>query len=202
MLEGDQETTSIQGFLLEEACYYHASHLWLRRLKNNVRIGMDDFGQFIVGNIREVFLPEPGQKITADTPFVSITGDDGVTDLIAPIDGSVVCVNDAIHEDGSLINLDPYGDGWLVEVRPSEGSRFEEETARIFRGDASRLWLEKEIYRLREVVGNETGITLTDGGEIWRGLRDTLGEKKRALLVRSFFNAERREPCGEHPDGE
>jgi glycine cleavage system H protein len=192
MLQGDQKTTSVQGFLLGEELYYHSSHIWLRRLKNNIRIGLDDFGQFIIGKIREVFLPEPGQKIKADKPFMSLTGDDGVADLLSPVDGSIVGVNDAVRENASLINLDPYGEGWLVEVQPSERSaHFDEETAVIFHGNATRPWLETEIRKLRHVIENEIGITVADGGEIWRGLRDAIGEK-RNLLVKSFFGTEGR----------
>lgn len=194
MLRGDQKMASVMGFALEEMLYYHANHLWLRRVEDKIRIGLDDFGQFIVGNITGVLLPEPGQKIKADEPFMSLRCDEGVADLLSPVDGSIVSANQAVY-DGSLIRLDPYGDGWLAEVRPSEQSaRFEEETTCIFHGSSAHPWLEKEIYKLRRLVESETGITVADGGEIWRSLQDEIREK-RSLLVRTFLGKERRQIC-------
>lgn len=186
MLQGDQKTIQVQGFMLDETLYYHAYHLWLRRAGDTIRIGLDDFGQFVLGNIKYVLLPEPGLPIGSDEPLISLTGDEGIVELPSPVDGSVVAVNLALHEDSSLVNLDPYGEGWLVEVQPSNKSvRFDEERD-LFHGSTTRPWLEKEVYALRHFVESEIGITVADGGEIWRGLRDAIGEK-RILLVKRFF---------------
>lgn len=192
MLQGDQKTTSVQGFLLEDTLYYHSNHIWLKRFNDNIRMGLDDFGQFILGNIKEVFLPKPGGQIRVDEPFISFKCDDGIADVLSPVEGFIVSVNHAVHKDCTLITLDPYGEGWLVEVRPSETFvRLEEEMTDIFHGNTAYPWLEKEIYKLRHFVESEIGITVADGGEIWRGLREAIGNKG-SLLVKSFFGKERR----------
>lgn len=192
MIQGDQKTTPVQGFLLEEELYYHSSHTWLRRLEQNIRIGLDDFGQCIIGKVREAFLPEPGQEIRADKPFMFLASDDGAAYIRSPIDGSIVSVNDAVCENGSLINIDPYGDGWLVEVKPAEGSTpFEEEATRMFHGNATHSWLEQEIYRLRHIMGREMEMAVVNGRDAARGLRAAIGEK-RSSLIRSFFGREGR----------
>ena len=82
-------------------------------------MGLDDFGQFVMGSIIEVLLPDVEQRVKVDESFMSLRCDDGAADLPSPIDGTVVGVNRAVYLDSSLIKLDPYGDGWLAEIEPS-----------------------------------------------------------------------------------
>ncbi len=192
MVEGDEKAANIQGFSLEDALYYHTNHVWLRRLNGHIRIGLDDFGQFVLGDIKEITFPKLGEKIKVNKPFITFTCVDGLIDLPSPVDGVVVNINSAVYKNNALINLDPYGDGWLLEIKPTEKSgRFEEKATEIFHGDAACSWLEKDIDRLRHFMESEIGVTVADGGEIWRGLRDTVG-KKGSLLVKIFFGKKRR----------
>ena len=76
----------------------------------------------------------------------------------------------------------------LVEIQEAEGfSPFEEKAADMFHGDATPAWLEQEVYSLRHFIESEIGVTVADGGEIWRGLRNAFGIKGN-LLVRKFFS--------------
>jgi glycine cleavage system H protein len=191
MLQGDQKVTDVQGFVFDDTLYYYAGHIWLKRLEENVRIGLDDFGQFIIGNVREVLLPIVGDTVRAEEPFMSLRCDDGTIDLISPVEGTVSSVNRAVEKDCTLINLDPYGDGWLAEIREVPGiSSFEEEGSTMFHGDATAAWLEQEVYNLRHFIQSEIGVTVADGGKIWRGLRAAF-DNKGNLLVKKFFDKKR-----------
>ena len=192
MLQGDQKVSDVQGFVFDDTLHYYAGHIWLKRFEENVRIGLDDFGQFIIGSVREVFLPREGDRVRPDEPFMSLRCDDGTIDLASPLEGSVASVNHGVEKDCALINLDPYGDGWLAEVREEQGiSSFEERTAMIFHGDATAAWLEQEVYDLRHFIQGEIGVTVADGGKIWRGLRAAFASKG-SLLVKKFFNKKAR----------
>jgi glycine cleavage system H protein len=197
MLQGGQRTVWVQGFAVEEMLYYHSSHIWLRRTDDSIRLGLDDFGQFVIGSIVEVLLPEVGQRVKVDVPFMSLMCDDGVADLSSPVDGTVTRVNRAVYLDSSLIKLDPYGEGWLAEVRPSgESVLFDRGTSHLFHGDTIQPWIQREVSKLRQIAEAEVGgiVAVADGGEIWRGLRDEMGEQRR-LLIRSFFSKEGRQKC-------
>ncbi len=195
MLQGGQRTVWVQGFAVEETLYYHSSHIWLRRIDDRIRVGIDDFGQFVIGSIIEVLLPDVGQRVKVNESFMSLRCDDGVADLPSPIDGTVVGVNRAVFLDSSLIKLDPYDDGWLAEIEPlGESVLFDRGKALMFHGDTTQPWIEREVCRLRQIAEGEMGNTVADGGEIWRGLRDEIGEQRK-LLIRSFFSKERRQKC-------
>ena len=187
MLQGDQKVTDVQGFVFDDTLYYHAGHVWLKRFEGSVKVGLDDFGQFIIGNVREVFPPTVGDRTRADEPFMSVRCDDATIDLISPVEGVVSRVNRAVEKDCSLINLDPYVDGWLVDIDEAPGtSSFEDETGKMLHGDATSAWLEREVYNLRHFIQSEIGVTVADGGKIWRGLRAAF-ESRGTLLVKRFF---------------
>lgn len=187
MLLGDRSgpeegSSSVQGFLLEGALRYHPSHLWLREEAGGVRLGMDDFGQFVLGTLREVRLPEPGRRLEAGQALLWVVPADGgpAVEIPSPLGGTVLRVNERLREDPTLVNLDPYGEGWLVELRP-EGA-----IEGFYRGPDAERWLAGEVQRLQAVLSGQAGVTLADGGEVLRAIRERLGEQGRAL-VEEFF---------------
>ncbi|MCX8021595.1 MAG: glycine cleavage system protein H [Syntrophorhabdaceae bacterium] len=185
--EADTDTEKVQGFIMEREAYYCSNHLWIKRSFDGIKIGIDDFGQFIMGPIKEVLLPEKGRWNHPKNVFVTLKTDDGVVILDFPVKGYINNVNDAVSSNGTLINLDPYGDGWLVEMVPYSGFKSIENNESIFYGEKAKAWLEQEAFKLRHFIESEIGVTVADGGEIWRGLRDALGIKGN-LLIKMFFS--------------
>jgi glycine cleavage system H protein len=85
-----------------------------------VRVGITDYAQDQVGTVVYVDLPEPGTHVEAATSFGEIESTKTVSDLIAPLAGTVVARNDALADDPELVNGDPYGQGWLVLIEPDD----------------------------------------------------------------------------------
>ena len=79
-------------------------------------IGISDFAQSELGDVVYVEAPELGEKISKDDPFGAVESVKAVSDLYAPVSGTVVEVNDALPETPELINEDPYGEGWIIKV--------------------------------------------------------------------------------------
>ena len=104
---------------------YLASHEWATT-DEPIRIGISDFAQDELGDVVFVELPDEGDTISHDEPFGVVESIKAVSDLYAPISGEVVAVNETLHDQPELVNEDPYGDGWLLEVEPSDESEFEE----------------------------------------------------------------------------
>jgi glycine cleavage system H protein len=98
---------------------YTSEHEWLRREDDgNVTIGITDHAQSALGDLVYVELPEVGQDLEHGGDMAVVESVKAASDVYAPIDGSVVAVNEELADDPEKINADPYGDGWIVRLRP------------------------------------------------------------------------------------
>ena len=97
---------------------YTAEHEWVRRTGDDtVRVGITDFAQSSLGDVVYVQLPEVGTAVTAGESFGEVESTKSVSDLYAPLTATVVAVNGDLDGTPQLINSDPYGEGWLLELR-------------------------------------------------------------------------------------
>lgn len=100
---------------------YTAEHEWVRDSSGDaVRVGITDFAQDALGDIVYVQLPEVGDDVTAGDAFGEVESTKSVSEIYAPISGEVTSINQAVVDNPELINTDPYGGGWLVEIRPAD----------------------------------------------------------------------------------
>jgi glycine cleavage system H protein len=88
--------------------------------ENIATIGITDYAQQELGDVVFVELPEVGDKIVKDDPFGAVESVKAVSDLYAPVSGTVLEFNDALPESPETINEDPYGDGWMIKVEMSD----------------------------------------------------------------------------------
>lgn len=97
---------------------FTAEHEWVRRLDDGsrVRVGITDFAQDALGDVVFVDLPDVGDTVSSGDSVGELESTKSVSDLYAPVAGAVVAVNDALADNPALVNDDPYGDGWLVDV--------------------------------------------------------------------------------------
>ena len=95
---------------------FSTDHLWVRVDGERAQIGLSDRGQKALGEIIAADLPEIGDEIERGEPFGEFESTRTVQELIAPIGGEVTAVNPEIEASPSLVNEDPYRDGWLIEV--------------------------------------------------------------------------------------
>lgn len=101
---------------------YTSEHEWLRREDDgSVTIGVTDHAQAALGDLVYVELPEVGQDVDSGGDMAVVESVKAASDVYAPIDGSVVAVNEELADDPEKINADPYGDGWIVRVQPNDG---------------------------------------------------------------------------------
>ena len=102
---------------------YTAEHEWVRRAGDDtVRVGITDFAQSSLGDVVYVQLPDVGTEVKAGESFGEVESTKSVSDLYAPMSATVVAVNGALEADPALINSDPYGEGWLLELRSDAAS--------------------------------------------------------------------------------
>ncbi len=109
--------------MIPEDLRYTAEHEWVRTTgEGTVRIGITDFAQDSLGDIVFVQLPEPGTGVQPGDSLGEIESTKSVSDLYAPLAGTVAARNDALEAEPELVNSDPYGDGWIVELTLSDAS--------------------------------------------------------------------------------
>jgi glycine cleavage system H protein len=104
---------------------YTSEHEWVRspgESEGAVRVGITDFAQDALGDIVYVSLPEVGSEVESGAAIGELESTKSVSDLYAPLTGKVVSRNDALDGTPELVNSDPYGEGWLFEVVPSDAS--------------------------------------------------------------------------------
>ncbi|MDQ1626371.1 MAG: glycine cleavage system protein [Actinomycetota bacterium] len=104
-----------------EDLQYTKDHEWLRSEGDTVRVGVTDYAQQALGDIVFVTLPEVGAEVSAGTPCGEIESTKSVSDVYAPVSGTVVARNESLDAAPELINSDPYGDGWMIDIRPAAG---------------------------------------------------------------------------------
>lgn len=107
---------------------YSSEHEWVRQpgeAEGSVRVGITHYAQDALGDIVYASLPEIGDSVESGTTVGELESTKSVSDLYAPVSGEVVAVNEALDATPELVNSDPYGDGWLFEVTPSDPTEIE-----------------------------------------------------------------------------
>jgi len=106
---------------------YTAEHEWVSAPNADgiVRVGITDFAQDALGDVVYAQLPEPGTTVNGNDVVGEVESTKSVSDIYAPVSGEIVSRNEALDSDSALINSDPYGDGWLFEVKLSEADAIE-----------------------------------------------------------------------------
>ncbi|MGI8493508.1 MAG: glycine cleavage system protein GcvH [Acidimicrobiales bacterium] len=104
---------------------YTSDHEWARLEGGKVRIGITDYAQDALGDVVFVQLPEPGSRVAAGEPFGEVESTKSVSDIYAPVSGTIVEVNTELAETPEKLNEDPYGEGWLCVMEPAEASNLD-----------------------------------------------------------------------------
>ena len=105
---------------------YTRDHEWARRDGNRVTIGITQFAVGQLGDITQVDLPREGETITAKSVFGSVESVKAVSDLFAPVTGTVVRVNDPLRDSPETLNEDCYDEGWMITIELSNPSELDE----------------------------------------------------------------------------
>ncbi len=95
---------------------YTAQHEWVLITGMVARIGITDYAQDALGDVVFVGVPTLGGKVVADQSFTEVESTKSVSDIYAPVSGTVTAVNEALASQPELLNSDPYGDGWICEI--------------------------------------------------------------------------------------
>lgn len=99
---------------------YTAEHEWARLERESVTVGITSYATDQLGDVVFVELPDVGRKLEAGKPFGVVEAVKTVSDLYAPVSGEVIEVNGALVDNPALVNQEPFGEGWMIRIKPSQ----------------------------------------------------------------------------------
>ena len=104
---------------------YAENHEWARLEGERVRMGISDYAQDALGDVVYVEIPEVGAEVSQGDAFAEVESTKSVSDVYAPVSGTIVEVNGALEDTPELVNTDPYGEGWFAVIEPADLSELE-----------------------------------------------------------------------------
>lgn len=175
----------VDGFAVPEEIRYHHGHGWaFRERKNLARVGADEFAAVLAGKVEKIELPKPGQWIRQGQKAWSLTRKGEVAEMVSPIEGEVIEINEEVVKDPSLLRHDPYGKGWLMTVHVPD----EESTSRNFVPKPMvHSWMRQSIERLYALQPQLAGAVAADGGRPVEDIFEHLPEVSWTALTGEFF---------------
>lgn len=186
--------TDLQGYEIAPMLFYHPAHVWARiEDEGSVRVGLDDFGQKLAGRVYSVHLPVEGASVESGDPCWQINHHAGESALACPVAGTIQTVNSKLEQHPSLINSDPYGEGWGVVIKPS---KLEQCLKQLYYGRKVELWYQCDIDRLYQAMNEvllgsipSIGATMQDGGAEVRDFKSLLTADQMRRVINSFLSA-------------
>ena len=104
---------------------YSSDHEWVRTTGDRIRVGITDFAQDALGDVVFVDLPGPGSTVESGGLVGEVESTKSVSEIYAPVAGEIVAVNLGLEDAPELMNSDPYGDGWICEIVPTDPAAVE-----------------------------------------------------------------------------
>lgn len=141
--------------LPDDLFYEREDHLWLRIEGEQARVGLDQFGQKMAGRVAYIKLLPAGRSVQKGRSFGSLEAGKYIGPLKAPVSGRLIAANGGVLAKPELVNTDPYGEGWLVLIEPSNLAT---DLSDLAHGAEVQPWLDDEVaaYRARGLTGGQS----------------------------------------------
>ena len=180
-----RQASWVDGFLVPRDVRYHQGHSWLlRERKNLARVGMDEFAAVVAGDLERIDLPKPGQWLRQGQKAWMLVRHGETAEMVSPIEGEVVAVNEDVLKDPSLLRRDPYANGWLMTVNvPDEESTFRN----LIPARLVPAWMRDAVERLYSSQPQLAGLVAADGGRPVNDVFAALPDASWKEATREFF---------------
>ena len=173
-----------EWFRLPEEIYYHMGHSWAVPEEHNlVKVGIDDFAQKLVGKITAIQVPNQGSTLHQGDKGWTLEVDSKPVDMLSPVDGKVIAINEKLVDSPESINKDPYN-SWLMKV---ESPRFSVNKKQLLSGALAKKWMEEVRENLLSRMNYNIGLVYQDGGSLVDGMAKNLDQDKWDEIAKEFF---------------
>ncbi len=175
-------------FAVPADLFYHFGHAWVRvEGPETATVGFDDFAAKLVGEPSDIALPKVGAVLTQGEPAWALTVDGKAIDMLSPVDGTVVAVNERARRAPREAHARPYDGGWLLKVR---SPRLAANAKQLMPGDFARQWIESLAEGLRGGLSPALGVVYEDGGVVVDGLARALEPDGWEKVARRYLLTE------------
>ena len=175
----------VEGFLVPANVRYHPGHAWAQKeRKRLMRVGVDEFGAALLGNIDHIEMPKPGRWIRQGQKMWSFTRNGEKTEMVSPVEGEIVEINSEVVKDPSLLRKDPYGQGWLMTVHVPDEESVQHNFLPVH---VVKTWIRECAERLFARQPQLAGPVMADGGRPIEDFASGLPGANWRELTQEFF---------------
>jgi glycine cleavage system H protein len=171
--------------LPEEKLYYHQGHSWAMPESGNVvRVGIDDFAQKLVGKIDGVAFPQVGSRLTQGEKGWSLLAGSKSIDMLSPVDGEIIAINESLLKSPEKMSQDPYGQSWLLKV---QAPKVQANLKNLLSGKLAQKWMEGVRESLLARMNYNLGTVYQDGGVLVDGIARNIDQEQWDQIAREYF---------------
>jgi glycine cleavage system H protein len=142
----------IDEYDLPDDLYYHAEHTYAKLEGDMVLVGVTDFAQKLAGTIKRVVTLEEDDEVQQGKPFGTMSSGKWTGKLYSPISGEIVEINEDLEDEPKLVNDSPYGDGWLVKIKPNDMGELDN---LMKPGDDFANWMKGQIEEKKKMMESD-----------------------------------------------
>ncbi len=174
-----------EWFHLPKEIHYHQGHSWaVPESGNLVKVGIDDFAQKLVGQIKDINIPKVGSKVTQGEKAWRLKVDSKSIDMLSPVDGKVYAINEEIINSPENLSKNPYGEAWLMKIQvPKISANFKN----LLSGNLAQKWMEQVREKLLTHMDYNLGEVYQDGGVPVNGIAKNIDPENWDKLAQEFF---------------
>lgn len=173
-----------EWFRVPEGRYYHLGHSWaLPEGPQTVKVGLDEFAQKLVGKVERIEVPSVGSTLRQGDRGWTLRVDSKAIDMVAPVGGKVIAVNEEVLRSPELLSQDPY-QNWLIEV---EAPQLGVEKRQLLSGNLAKRWMEEVKESLLSRMNYNLGLVYQDGGLLVDGMARQLDPDKWDEIAKDYF---------------
>jgi len=184
-VSGVEGMENVRGFRLHPEYHYHPKHLWVALSsgeEDEARIGIDDFSARLIGRVDRASVPAVGVAVKENSVCFLLHSGRRTVRLVSPADGVIKSVNPKLTADPSILNDDPYSEGWIFSLRLKRDA-----VKGLYHENVARKWFESEVERLQRVFSSDLGMTATDGGVALTDISSRLNDAQWGKIVSQFL---------------
>lgn len=133
----------VEEYDMPDELYYHKEFMWVRVEGEEAVVGLNDFSQKLAGEISYIEMPEEGDEVKQDEAIGSYETGKWLGKLYAPVSGEVTAMNEEVEDEPTLVNKDPYGEGWLFKIKMGDPAQLDN----LMKGEEAIEWLKGEIAK-------------------------------------------------------
>lgn len=168
-----------------EGMYFHQGHSWAMPEGNNmVKVGIDDFAQKLVGKIDAITFPQVGSQVAQGEKAWTLQVGSKSIDMLSPVDGKIVGINEGLLSSPEGIGKDPYGQSWLMKIQTP---RISSNLKNLLSGGLARKWMEGVRESLLARTNYNLGVVSQDGGVPVDGIARNIDRERWDEIVREFL---------------